>query len=129
MLLNTKIGRPVKYVKDKENICLTTKQARHIYKKVELEGIFNVDTIRQEIEEDKLSQNDIDDEEEVNPYHDIIINNIDRENVITSQIEQWSILSNVVNYIQYDRNPKNFYDLDIKTIDQKNNRKIYDRLK
>ena len=31
--LNTKIGEPVKYVKDKENICLTMDQARHIYKK------------------------------------------------------------------------------------------------
>ena len=31
--LNTKIGGPVKYVKDKENICLTTDQARHFYKK------------------------------------------------------------------------------------------------
>ena len=32
-------------------------------------------------------------------------------------MEQWSILSNVVSYVQYDRNPKNIYDLDVKTID------------
>ena len=43
-------------------------------------------------------------------------------------MEQWSILSKIVNYVQYDRNPKNFYDLEIKVIDQKNHRKIYDRL-
>ena len=77
-LLNTKIGGPVTYIKNKENICLTKDQARHIYKMVELEGIVNIDTIRQEIEEDKLSKDNIDDEE-VNPYHNIIINNIDRE--------------------------------------------------
>ena len=53
-----------------------------IYKKVELEGIVNVDTIKQGIEEDTISKVNIDDEEEVNPYHNIIINNIDRENVI-----------------------------------------------
>ena len=41
-----------------------------------------------------------------------------------TQIEQWSILSNVVNYVQYDRNPKNFYVLDINTVDQKSHRKI-----
>ena len=58
---------------------MTTEQARHIYKKVKLEGIVNVDTIEQEIDEDKLSKNNIDDEEEVNPYHNIMINNIDRE--------------------------------------------------
>ena len=32
---------------------MTNYQARHIYKKVELEGIVNIDTIKQEIEEDK----------------------------------------------------------------------------
>ena len=85
---NTKIGGPVKYVKDKETICLTNDQARYIYKKVELEGVVNAGTIKQEIEEDKLSKDDIDDLE-INPYHKIIINN--------TQMEQSSILSNVVN--------------------------------
>ena len=31
--LNIKIGGPVKYVKDKETICLTEDQARHITKR------------------------------------------------------------------------------------------------
>ena len=44
-------------------------------------------------------------------------------------MEQWLILSNVVNYVQYDRNPKVLYDLDVKAIDQGNHRKICDRLK
>ena len=43
-------------------------------------------------------------------------------------MEQWLILSNIVHYVQYDRNPKDFYDLDNKAIDQKNHRKLYDRL-
>ena len=42
---------------------------------------------------------------------------------------QWPILSKVVNYVQYDRHPENFYDLDVKTTDQKRHRKIYDRFK
>ena len=98
------IGGLVKYVKDKETICLTKDQPRIIYRMVELEGIVNVDTLKQE----KLRKDNIDGDE-INPYHNIIINNIDRENVITSQMEQWSIFSNVANYIQYDRNPKYFY--------------------
>ena len=44
-------------------------------------------------------------------------------------MEQWSILSNVVNYVQDDRNPRVFCNLDVKPLDQKNHRKIYDRLK
>ena len=43
-------------------------------------------------------------------------------------MEQWSILSNAVNYAQYDRNSKDLYKLDVKVLDQKNHRKIYDRL-
>ena len=54
--LNIKIGGQVKCVKDKENICLTMQQARYIYKKVELEGILNIDTIKQEREVNKLSK-------------------------------------------------------------------------
>ena len=76
MPLNTKIGGLVKYVKDKETICVTHDQARHIYKKVELEVIVSVDTIKQKIEEDKVSKDKIG-ADEINPYHNIIINNID----------------------------------------------------
>ena len=39
------------------------------------------------------------------------------------------IPSNVVNYVQYNRNPKDCYDLDSKEIDQENHRKIYNRFK
>ena len=112
--LNTKIDGPVKYAKDKEAMCLTKYQARHVYRKVESEGVVNVDTIKQEIEDDKLNKGNIDDE--VNPHHKIIINNIDKENITTSQMEQWSILSNLVNYVQYDRNPKNVYELNVNMI-------------
>ena len=65
------------------------------------------------------------DDDEVNPYYEIITNKIDKENVITSQMEQWSILNNILNSEQYDRHPRNLYDLDIKTIDWKSHRKIY----
>ena len=31
----------------------------------------------------------------------------------SSQMEQWSILSIVVNYVQYDKHPKNFHSLNV----------------
>ena len=113
MPLNTKIGEPVKYVKDKETICLDDDQAIHIYKKVDSESIVNIDTIKQEIE-DKLCRNNID-HDKANPYHEILTNNIDKVNIITLQMKQWSVLCNVVKYVPYDRYPKH---LDVKTIDQ-----------
>ena len=88
---------------------MTNDQARHIYKKVKLGSIVNIDTIKQVTEEDKLSKDNVNNDE-TNPYHKIIVNNIAKENIITSQMEQWSILSNVGNYIQHDRNPKKCYD-------------------
>ena len=77
--MKTKLVGPVKYVKDKETICLTNDQARHMYDKVELEDIVNMDAIKQDIEEDKLSKDNIEDDK-VNPHHNIIISNIDKEN-------------------------------------------------
>ena len=65
---------------------------------------------------------------EINPYHKIIVNKAERCDTILSQMEQWSILSNVVNYVQCDRHPKNFYNLDIKALDQKKiHKKIHDQ--
>ena len=66
--------------------------------KVELEDVVNIDTIKQEGEEDELGKDKIEDDE-INPFHKIIINNIDKENIITSEMEQWSMLSSVVNYM------------------------------
>ena len=39
-------------------------------------------------------------------------------------MEKWSILSSVVNYVQCDRHPKDFYNLDIRAVDQRNYNKI-----
>ena len=89
---------------------------RHIYKKVESESVVNVDSIKEEIEDDKLTRYE---EDEVNPYQKVTINNIDKDNIPTSQMEHWSILCNLVNYAQYDRNPKNFHELNVKALDQR----------
>ena len=42
-------------------------------------------------------------------------------------MEQRSILENMVNYVQYNTHPKNFYNLDIRTVDQKRNKKLYNK--
>ena len=83
----------------------------------------NTDTIQQEIEAGKLDR--IDNEEgEINLYYEIIKNKVEKDNMIKSQMEQWSILSKIVNYVQYNRHPKHFYDLDIKAVHQKSHKKI-----
>ena len=50
MPLNTKISGKAGYIKDKEAICFTKDQARHVYKKTGSGSVINLDTIKQEID-------------------------------------------------------------------------------
>ena len=38
-----------------------------------------------------------------------------------AQMEQWSIISNVLNYIQYDKHPKNYHNLSINAVNKYKN--------
>ena len=82
---------------------LTREQAKHIYKKVETGQTINVDTMKLEIEQEKqLNQMD-DDNGEVNPYRELIVNNAEKIEMQKTQMEQWSILSNSLNYVQHSK--------------------------
>ena len=78
----TKKGGPVKhntgvrYIPDKEQKCFTENQARHVYKKVETDKIINVETIKQETEDDKMTRNRLNEEDttEEDPYQMVILN-------------------------------------------------------
>ena len=50
-----------------------------------------------------------------NPYRELIVNNAGRIENTLSQMEQWSILSNVINYVQCSKNPKNFHAMSVKS--------------
>ena len=60
----------ITYIPDKEKKCLTEDQARHVYKMVEMDKVINIETMKQEIEDDKLTRNRLKEEDntEVNPY-------------------------------------------------------------
>ena len=96
----------------------------HIQVKQEgmIEGT-DIGTIKQEIDQDWHLKRLNDTSGDINPYRKLIVNNAEKVDTILSQMEQWLILSNVVNYIQYDRHAKNFYSLDIKAVNQRNDKK------
>ena len=79
---------------------LMMKQVDYIYRKVELESLINKNTMRegidQDVELDKMDDNNYDE----NPYSVLIVNNAGITENTLSQMEQWSILSNVINYVQ-----------------------------
>ena len=86
-----------------------------IYKKVELGSLINKNTIKQELDADiELDRMD-DNSGDENPYEELINNAYKIENALP-QREQWSILSNIINYIQYSKNPKYFHSMTIRPV-------------
>ena len=112
--------------KHKDRNCLTPKQTEYIYKKVELGSLINKDTIKEEIDSDAELDKIDDNSGEENPYKELIVNNVSKIENTLSQMEQWSILSNVINYVQYSKTPKNFHNVIIKPV---NNSRINKRIK
>ena len=97
---------------------LTRDQARRIYKKVESRGIINVDMVKHEIEQEKqLSQMD-DDSGEVNPYRELVVNNAEKIEMQKTQMEQWSILSNLLNYMQHSKFNSMSHSLNVKPVNR-----------
>ena len=82
---------------------LTREQTKYIYRKVETGKITNTNTIEQEIEQEKHLSKIDDTSRETNPYQELIVNNAEKTEPLMTQMEQWSILSNVSNYVQHSR--------------------------
>ena len=47
-----------------------------------------------------------------------MVNNAGRIENMLSQMEQWSVLSNVIYYVQHSKYPKNFHAMSIKPINK-----------
>ena len=75
------------------------KQMKYIYKKVELGSLINKQTIKEDIDLDAELDRVDDDSGDENPYKELIVNNAIKIASALSQMEQWSILSNVINYV------------------------------
>ena len=65
-----------------------------------------------DIELDKMDDNSGDE----NPYKELTVNNACKTENALPQMKHWSILSNVINYVQYRKNPKNFHSMTIRSV-------------
>ena len=117
LLFSQRIGRNVRKIGNINNItqnveCLMPKQIKYVYKKVELGSLINKETIKEEIDLDmELDRVDNDSQDE-NPYKELIVNNAIKVENALSQMEQWLILSHIINYVQYRKNPKRLLHYD-----------------
>ena len=79
-------------------------------------SLSNKNTIKEELDADvELDWMDNNSGDE-NPYKELIVNNVGKIESALTQMEQWSILSNVINYVQYSKNPKIFYSMTIRAV-------------
>ena len=123
MPLNKNTGGNMKSNRNKENRYLTEEKAKHVYKKGEFGNIIKISTIKQEIDHNReLNRLDYT-SGDINPYRELIVNNAEKVDMILSQMEQWSILKNIVNYIQNNGHPKNIYNLKIKAVNKVNHKR------
>ena len=106
--IESKTGGKVSYIKNKEAICLSEKQANYIYKKVEEGKVVNTNTMKDEIEQDIHREDD-------NPYKRIILNKVYKDEDKTPQMENWSIFSDNIRYVQHD--DRTLHKLNLNTLD------------
>ena len=116
--LDSKIGGWINHNRLNIGQFQTREQASCVYKKKESGEIINIDTIQQEIEQEE-QLNKIDDMSgETNPYKELIVNNAGKIEPLITQMEQCSILSKILNFIQYDRHHMINHNLSIRAVNK-----------
>ena len=74
--------------------------------------------LHQEIEQERQLNRIDDTNGETNPCKELIANNAEKIEPLLTQMEWWSILSNTLNYIQYDRKPKTYHSVGITAVNK-----------
>ena len=115
--LKLKTGGKVTYVWDKESLCLTERQAEHVYKAVEKGNMINTKAMVYEMAQDQGN----------NPYKRVVLNNVYKVPEKCLEMKNWSIFSDNVRYIQHDKIMAS--SLDIDTLDYREHKDLYFQLK
>ena len=115
--LKSKTGGKVTDMQNKEDICLTERQADHVYNAMEKGNMINTKTLISEMTQE---QDDI-------PYKRVVLNNVYKEPDKSPEMQSWSIFSDNVRYIQHDQLTSQ--DLDIDNLDYHDHKDIYFQMK
>ena len=59
-----------------------------------------------------------DDSGEVNPYRELVVNNVEKIKMQKTQMEQWSILSSLLNYVQHSKFNSMSHSLSVKPVNR-----------
>ena len=115
--LKMKTVGKVMYIRNKESLCLTERQADHVYKAMEKGNMINTKTMTDEMTQD---QGD-------NPYKRVVLNNAYKIPEKCLEMKNWSIFSNSIRYVQHDQ--MTTPNLDFDTLDYRNHKDLHFQLK
>ena len=115
--LKSKIGGKVTYVHNKDDICLTERQADYVYETVKKGNMINTQTMTSEMTQD---QGD-------NPYKRVVLNNVYKVPEKCPEMKNGSIFSDNVRYVQHDQ--RTTQNLNFDTLDYRNHKDLYLQLK
>ena len=74
--------------------------------------------MQQEIEQEKQLSRIDDDSGKVNPYRELVVNNAEKVEMPKTQMEQWSILSNLLKYVQHSKFNSMKHSLSVKPVNR-----------
>ena len=115
--LKLKTGGKVMYIRDKESLCLTERQAEHVYKAVEKGNMINTKNMINKMTQDQGN----------NPYKRVVLNNVYKVPEKCPEMKNRSIFSDNVRYIQHDKIMAMSFDID--TLDYREYKDLYFQLK
>ena len=98
----------------RNDVYLTEDQAKFVYKKVNAGKDINIETIKQEMEKEKLVKTEIANSSDA--YQKAISNEVSKKEKVSAQMEDWSILSDHVKYVRHDNGSGTFHKLNINTV-------------
>ena len=105
------------YVQNKDDICLTERQADYVYGAVEKSNMINTKAMTNEMTQD---QGD-------NPYKRVVLNNVYKVPENCPEMKNWSIFSDNIRYVQHDQ--MTTQNLKFDTLDYRNHKDLYLQLK
>ena len=115
--LKSKTGGKVMYMQNKDNICLTERQADYVYEAMEKGTMINTKAMTNEITQD---QGD-------NPYKRVVLNNVYKIPENCLEMKNWSIFSDNIRYVQHDQITTQ--NLNFDTLYCRNHKDLYLQLK
>ena len=126
---NCKLGGTFTNIRNCGDRYLTEDQARYVYKKVNVGKEINTKTMKHEMEQSKSIKTERDNDNCDNTYQKVILNEVNKKERVSTQMEDLSILSDHVKYVKHDDGLETFHKLNVNMLNYCQYKELYQELK